>query len=465
MRSLAPQLIIASLLLFSASCISATEHAELNAQAQPAAARKDTITQTPQAPQQAKPFIVHEWGTFTSVQTAKGETLARMYEEDEQLPAFVHRFNPQRSESDQITKGFSRVSGDTFRMLEPITQRLETPVLYFYGEPQAQVSVKVDFPQGVISEWYPNAHTYSPQDNSELQRFTQGSMTWQVSLIERAARTNPVEIDSIWLPSRKVKALTVSTSYKRATIVVEKEFAKSPNYPLDKLPREEEPFIFYRGVGNFELPIKVTQESGQALTIENQSDQDLSHVFIYKTDGQRGKLYPLGRLPKGKSASHGLTLAMPSPKESPNAAHIERSKDQLINALKEAGLFEPEARAMVNTWERSYFKTPGTRILYIVPRAWTDKLLPLSLEPKPDLLERVLIGRIESLPPGQQEQLNAQLKTHFEAKTQPAPHSLGPFLMPRLHALYKQTPEGKYKRWLGALLEHHHNTMTPFRKP
>lgn len=150
MRSLAPDLILASLFLFSASCISSADHTELNAKAQPAAARKDTISQpvkSSEAPSEDKPFVVHEWGTFTSVQTAKGETLARMYEEDEVLPKFVHRFAPQRAETDQITKGFSRRNGETFKLLEPITQRLETPVLYFYGQPQEQVSVKVDFPK------------------------------------------------------------------------------------------------------------------------------------------------------------------------------------------------------------------------------------------------------------------------------------------------------------------------------
>src|SRR5439155_947770 len=43
------------------------------------------------------------------------------------------------------------------------TVRMETPVLYFYGSGESSVSVKVSFPHGTITEWYPQA---SPQRRS-----------------------------------------------------------------------------------------------------------------------------------------------------------------------------------------------------------------------------------------------------------------------------------------------------------
>ena len=52
-------------------------------------------------------------------------------------------------------------------------------------------------------------------------------------------------------------------------------------------------------------------------------------------------------------------------------------------ALVEQGLYEKEARAMVNTWQDQWFAEEGTRVLYLLPRAWTDRTLPLQVSPRP----------------------------------------------------------------------------------
>src|SRR5207249_1491997 len=58
-----------------------------------------------------------------------------------------------------------------------------------------------------------------------------------------------------------------------------------------------------------------------------------------------------------------------------------------------------EADAMIDTWRHSYFETPGLRVFWIVPRASTDLSLPMTMIPKPDALERVLVARSEVLTP------------------------------------------------------------------
>ena len=70
------------------------------------------------------------------------------------------------------------------------------------------------------------------------------------------------------------------------------------------------------------------------------------------------------------------------------------------NSLIEEGLYAEEADAMLKTWEVSYFKSPGQRLFFIVPRAWTDHQLPLQLS-IPARISRVMIGRIELVTPGQ----------------------------------------------------------------
>jgi hypothetical protein len=63
-------------------------------------------------------------------------------------------------------------------------------------------------------------------------------------------------------------------------------------------------------------------------------------------------------------------------------------------ALVQEGLYSDEATAMLSTWDRAYFKSPGMRLFFTVPREWTDYYLPLSLSQPADV-SRVMIARIE----------------------------------------------------------------------
>jgi hypothetical protein len=95
----------------------------------------------------------------------------------------------------------------------------------------------------------------------------------------------------------------------------------------------------------------------------------------------------------------------------------------MTQALVADGLYPDEAEAMLNTWEGSYFKRPGLRLFYLVPRAWTDRVLPISISETAEI-ERVMIGRIEIVTP-QQRELLAKLTT-----TAPPTQ---PWLLPRAY--------------------------------
>jgi hypothetical protein len=101
--------------------------------------------------------------------------------------------------------------------------------------------------------------------------------------------------------------------------------------------------------------------------------------------------------------------------------------------LVEQGLYPKEAEAMVNTWRQSYFESDGLRVLYPLPRAQTDWLLPLSVSPPPRESVRVLVGRMDVLTPrAEQEALAAlpRIRTADEARAQ-----LGRFALPLLSRL------------------------------
>src|SRR5437867_3763698 len=85
-------------------------------------------------------LIVHEWGTFTSVAGEDGAAVtwdALGCKSD--LPKFVGN------------------QGYWNKWALQGTVRMETPVLYFYSSREMDAQVKVAFPQGLITEWYPTA--------------------------------------------------------------------------------------------------------------------------------------------------------------------------------------------------------------------------------------------------------------------------------------------------------------------
>jgi hypothetical protein len=75
-------------------------------------------------------------------------------------------------------------------------------------------------------------------------------------------------------------------------------------------------------------------------------------------------------------------------------------RESMHAALVEDGLFPDEATAMLKTWEASYFRAPGLRLFFLVPQAWTERVLPLHLS-VPATVTCVMVGRIEIVTPQQ----------------------------------------------------------------
>jgi len=111
------------------------------------------------------------------------------------------------------------------------------------------------------------------------------------------------------------------------------------------------------------------------------------------------------------------------------------------------GLFPDEAQAMVDTWKDSWFSEPGVRVLYILPRAWTDEILPLALNPRPTGLNRVMVGRAEIITPGVVKNLVQILTKAAAGDADAAPQArkqlkaLGRFALPALQLVTAQDSE------------------------
>jgi hypothetical protein len=345
-------------------------------------------------------LTVHEWGTYTSVQGSNGATLEGMQHEEEALPDFVARRSPTVGGE----KGIESVP-------EPVTQKLETPVIYFYGGDRVdRVHVTVDFPSGIVSQWFPAAATFAPAVGS-LAALSGGHMEWTAELRPHAdsSTMRAVPEDSVWAPARRTAAVPIA------------------------IGADVERFIFYRGLGRFDVPFRVlssvaaNKEQSYLIEAHNDSDEDIADAFLLDVHDDGGVTVPLGRV-----TAHAARAGIAVPPVDPGHGldrYVSDTMDVVAAALVRSGLYADEARAMVETWSRSYFRTPGTRILYVAPRAWTDRLLPLTIGPTPVATVRTLIGRVELVTVAEENVLLTRSRTEAAGSLA---SSLGRFAEPKL---------------------------------
>jgi hypothetical protein len=318
---------------------------------------------------------VHEWGTFTSVAGENGEAQPWMsLAGAPDLPCFVYHLSNRCIKCGAV--------GAPKREVPTITSlvRMETPVLYFYSQQPKTISVKVDFPQGWISEWYPQASSVSPQlppaPATELPAIGGGQIVWDHVMIR---------------PGSKVEPLTgQGASHYYAARATDSQ-------PIDVMGQAEK-LIFYRGVANFPVPLaaKVLDDS----KIELRSpDVTLPLAILFENRAGQIGFRAISEL-RGDT-----TIAFPS-----LTANLDELKQKLANSLIDAGLYEKEAQAMIETWRDSWFEE-GMRVFYLMPRRSVDQALRLTVEPAPAATERVFVGRVEILSPFLRESLSKALAT------------------------------------------------------
>ena len=115
--------------------------------------------------------------------------------------------------------------------------------------------------------------------------------------------------------------------------------------------------------------------------------------------------------------------------------------------LTRSGLYPKEARAMVNTWTNSYFRSEGTRVLFVLPQSWTDSFIPMTIDPEPRELVRVMVGRVELLTPEREQSAEAavrELAHHDPVKRGQAfrfLHEQGRYVEPIVRRVMKTTTD------------------------
>jgi hypothetical protein len=340
---------------------------------------------------------IHEWGTFTSLQDESGQALGGINTDDEPVPKFVHGVNS----AIQPHNAVPQVGGKGLPFCHPdVTMRLETPVIYFHPPPGAaddqDAEVRVKFRGGWLTEFYPNAVSDAPaQTNGVLQLVplrsdTEGNLAWDhLQIGGDWPLTNTTA--HVWTSPRDVQAARVHAA-----------------------DGESEKFLFYRGVGHMDAPLKVSYtDDGSELLFRSQlenlpTDRPLEIHALWlvdiRADGEIA-FHSLGPITlTHDSSEHLFRTPAAFAKAEYSTANFGKLKDSLKAAVVSEGLFDDEAQALLKTWEVSYFKSPGRRVFFLCPRAWTDYYLPLQIS-LPAQINRVMVGRIELVTPEQREML------------------------------------------------------------
>jgi hypothetical protein len=337
-------------------------------------------------------LTAHEWGTFTSIAGERGQAvLWTPLSGATDLPGFVEHFRDPH-----------------FKLGLQGTVRMETPVLYFYDSRETTVSVKVNFSNGVITEWYPHANRVEPQSerigevlyNKKLD----GSIAWDAVTVAPNVRADfPAEgRDSHYYAARQTSA--------------------TPLRVMTASGEQREKFLFYRGVATFVVPISARVAADGNVAVENHGDETIPNVVLFERRGERVGF----RI--GGAVENKTTLEPPALTEDVNSLSKE-----LVGVLISQGLYQDEAQAMVETWRTSWFEE-GSRLLYIVPTAFVNRVLPLTISPAPVQMVRVFVGRMEIVTAATERAVERALAS----KDQVTLAKYGRFLEPILQTIMKK---------------------------
>lgn len=355
------------------------------------------------------PLIVHEWGTFTSFSGSDGVRLEFRPLADEDLPPFV---------LDRFLQAGLPAFG---KRLITTRLRMETPVTYFYTRRERDVNVRVDFPEGLLTEFYPPVVSMTPNFKSgEKLPIRNSSLDWgKVHLIPQdffqvnIENKNRARLIEERLLGGMIPPAAGENHYFHAretdSAIVHVHLDRDPKLPRRPAGDFFEKFLFYRGIGNFELPLKLTADGDGKYELLNSGPDDVRSLFLVTADGNKLRFSKLDQIAAGQQRT--LT-------QSDKAATMEELSEAVVQSLIEEHLYEKEARAMVKTWRSSWFGETGTRLFYMVPTAITEKLLPLEVEPQPAETVRVLVGRMEIMPPETEQKVLELVRASYAEHAQ-----------------------------------------------
>jgi hypothetical protein len=164
-----------------------------------------------------------------------------------------------------------------------------------------------------------------------------------------------------------------------------------------KVGSQSEKFLFYRGVSSFDVPVTALPQSNGRILVSNRAESTIPQAILYERRGTRLGYRLLGPI------QHSSIVD--APELNSDLATLSRDLEKI---LIEDGLYPDEARAMLKTWNDSWFEE-GTRLFYLVSPRTLDSILPLAIDPRPSEIARVFVGRMELVTPTTEHEVEEAL--------------------------------------------------------
>jgi len=392
-------------------------------------------------------LTVHEWGTFTSVAGEDGSAIDWEVQGGQyDLPGFVNN---------RFLCFKSSLTG---------TVRMETPVIYFYSPREVTARVKVLFPHGVITEWYPKGDNAIYESQSLMDRmganmrsrmYSESDVYQTKSLIDPAppglgpalVRLGP-SLNGI---DTSLRNLMGAIGWNDIQI----QPGSTASFPDERRPSryyaargtdaapitagdQHEKFLFYRGVGRIPVPLSARLSGDGKVVVENRGPDPVPTAILFENRGGH-----LGYRNAGSIQNAGAIQSIAVVERPLLDGSFSKLRHDLESALVAQGLFPKEAQAMVETWRDSWFEE-GSRLIYIVPAAAIDAMLPLQIDPVPTQTARVFVGRIELITP----ETERSVEDAFTRRDWPVIERYARFLDPILARISSESP------WKSAQVQH-----------
>ena len=230
---------------------------------------------------------------------------------------------------------------------------METPVTYFYTPVERDVSVRVDFPDGLLTEFYPPVREFGPPiDLSNIENWDEivaqsrvqtavplkdSMLDWgTVHLIppeslrahvedEELARRIGQHVERTMIPDAGPFHHYAAARETDSAIVQLRQTSTDENGNVVSAVDYFEKFLFYRGVGNFDLPLTLEAHDGGEFTLTNSGSDEVRSLFLVTVHGEELWF----RQAAGIAAHSDLSL-----RQSESVASIDELAVQVAEALK-----------------------------------------------------------------------------------------------------------------------------------
>src|SRR5256885_2194734 len=269
-------------------------------------------------------------------------------------------------------------------------------------------STNVDGARKASTEWYPHASRVEPAanifDGTLYQPHADGSIAWDSLIVSPSLRAEfPREnLDNHYYAARMTSSTPLRVKTPPASN--KRSFFSTAAYPL------------------FPSPLSAKPTTAGKLLVESRSEDEIPNTILWERRGEQVGYRIGGALPKD------VVLGVPE-----LTATIDDLGRDVEGMLVFQGLYQDEAHAMLETWRGSWFEE-GSRLLYIVPTAFVDGVLPLSINPAPSQTVRVFVGRLEIVTRATEKAVEGALPTHDRATLK----MYGRFLEPILATMIQE---------------------------